>query len=188
MNLELFQRRAQIHLAGLHALIMDNVAPPGQRPESNRPTLLARYEALASAFDAVTDAALIPHTIFREPIASREDAERLFRYLHQNGLIFHPEDDPMDCIGDRITTDDARELRHRMAEAYQQEWSEYDCPCGFILSLEDEEQKSGFTATAMRQACALLTGLAASYEHPGYISITTTTHDFAIGDIDGDYR
>lgn len=187
MNLELFKRRYELPLASIRQLVTDSVRSTGNiEADCQQLTILNRLSSLEHALNGVEESDLIPHTIFREPIASREDAERLFRYLHAEGLLFHPEDDPADCIGDRITADDARELRHRMTEAYEQEWSEYDCPCGFILELSGNFD-SPVCMDVMRSACELLADLAATFEHPGYIHITTTTHDFAIGDMNGCY-
>jgi hypothetical protein len=132
MNLEVFKRRCELPLASLLAMTSEQIA---------KPILKMRVEQqildLQHLLGSVQESDLIPHAIFREPIACTDDAKRLFRYLHSHGLLFHPEDDPADCLAGKITEDEARELRHRMTEAWQQEWSEHDDPCGFCLTLSE---------------------------------------------------
>ena len=132
MNHESFRRRYELPLAGIIALIADQIADPILKCRANQ-----RAIDLQDLLNSVTEKDLIAHTIFREPIACTEDAQRLFRYLHANGLLFHPEDDPADCLQGQITEEEARELKHRMAEAWKQEWHEHECPCGFCLSLTE---------------------------------------------------
>lgn len=139
MNEENFQRRAAFHINGLTGLFQECVIKTGDKSEDcQQTTLLNRLDALERAFNGTEEQDLITHTIFREPIANQVDARRLFIYLHREGLLFHPEDDPADCLQGKINDDEARELRHRMTEAWAQEWSEHDDPCGFCLTLGSE--------------------------------------------------
>lgn len=145
MNLECFRRRYELPLASLRSLITESVLSTGNKEEDcQQLTILNRLSALEHALDGTTESDLIPHAIFREPISCVEDAQRLFRYLHQHDLLFHPEEPPEDIThhdGTALfTEDEARELRHRMSEAWQQEWSEYECPCGFCISIDEERQ------------------------------------------------
>lgn len=136
MNLESFRRRHELPLAGLRSLITECVIKTGDKSEDCQQThLLNRLDQLEHAFTGTKESDLITHTIFREPIACVEDAKRLFRYLNDHGLLFHPEEDPSDLSVPLFNLDECRELRHRMREAWDQEWSEYDDPCGFCISL-----------------------------------------------------
>jgi len=138
MNHESFKRRHELPLAGLRSLITECVRKTGDKSEDCQQTyLLNCLNQLEHVFIGTEESDLIPHAIFREPIACVEDAQRLFRYLNDHGLLFHPEDDPADCLHGKISEDEARELRHRMREAWDQEWSEYDDPCGFCLTLTE---------------------------------------------------
>lgn len=146
MNQDSFDRRTHLHLAALRHLITSNVRKTGDKSEDcQQCACLLALGNLEAAIDGTTEQDLIPHAIFREPIACTDDAKRLFRYLHARELIFHPEEDPAD-IHHRpgepyFTADESCELRERMREAWEQEWSEYDDPCGFILSLTPEDSQ-----------------------------------------------
>lgn len=81
------------------------------------------------------------HPIFFQPIISIKDAKALLKYLYYHQLLFHCEDDPADIyVGDRpiFQPDEAEALRLRMAEAYQQDWGDGICPCGYALRLDPE--------------------------------------------------
>jgi hypothetical protein len=186
MNIDTFRRRHELQLSGLRSLIQEYMLPPHLNALSGK--CLDLVGSLQRQLEKATESDLIPHCIFREPIACREDAERLLRYLHDHGMTFHPDDDPADLATPLFTEDEARNLRHRMQEASKLDWSEHECPCGFILSLDEEFEKAELTGHTMSKARDLLSDLAASYEHPGYISITTATHDFAIGNANFDYQ
>jgi len=71
---------------------------------------------------------------FLDPITKTQDAESFFFCLHQDGLLFHPEDDPAIVINDQgqlFNDDEVRALRQRIDEAYEF----MDDPCDFILSM-----------------------------------------------------
>lgn len=139
MNLEVFKRRYQLPLESLRQMIQEHVIQTGNKSEDCQQTcILNHLRQLEIALNGTTEDDLIAHAIFREPIADVEDAKRLFRYLHAHGMTFHPEDDPADVPGLPLSADECRELRHRMAEAWECQWSEYDCPCGFILHLNEQ--------------------------------------------------
>lgn len=75
---------------------------------------------------------------FSSPIKSEADAEGFFFCLHQDGLLFHPEDDPSTVINgqSRIFTDEeALLIRQRIDEAYEV----MDDPCHFILSMTEPD-------------------------------------------------
>jgi hypothetical protein len=131
MNLEVFRRRYQLPISQLKGAVADNLS---------NPTHKARLEILILDLERVLDVTeesdLIAHTIFREPVSSREDAERLLRYLQDNGLSFHPDDDPADLADVIFSADEARELRHRMNEIG--ELAGFD-PCEFYLDLQDRD-------------------------------------------------
>ena len=76
---------------------------------------------------------------FLDPIKSSADAEGFFFCLHQDGLLFHPEDDPSIVVnqsGALLFTDpEALTLRQRVDEAYEF----MDDPCKFILSMTQSD-------------------------------------------------
>lgn len=77
---------------------------------------------------------------FLTPITKSQDAEGFFFCLYQDGLLFHPEDDPSTVInaqsGKRIFTDsEAPLIRQRIDEVYEV----MDDPCDFILSMTEPD-------------------------------------------------
>jgi hypothetical protein len=75
---------------------------------------------------------------FLDPIKSESDAEGFFFCLHQDGLLFHPEDDPFDVVNKngRVFTDsEAHAIRQRLDEIYQF----MDDPCEYALSLTESD-------------------------------------------------
>ena len=76
--------------------------------------------------------------LFITPIKSEADAEGFFFCLDQQGLLFHPEDDPANVTNDsgRIFTDsEATAIRKRIDEVYEF----MDDPCEFILSMKESD-------------------------------------------------
>ena len=76
---------------------------------------------------------------FLTPIRSSRDAEGFFFCLHQDNLLFHPEDDPSIVVnrsGALLFTDpEALILRQRIEEVYEV----MDDPCDFILDLTEPD-------------------------------------------------
>jgi hypothetical protein len=76
---------------------------------------------------------------FLTPIKSFADAEGFFFCLYQDGLLFHPEDDPSIVVnqsGEMLFTDpEALILRQRIDEAYEV----MDDPCEFILLMTESD-------------------------------------------------
>jgi hypothetical protein len=75
---------------------------------------------------------------FLDPIKSESDAQGFFFCLYQDGLLFHPEDDPSDVVnsGNPIFTDlEAQEIRQRLDEAFEF----MNDPCEFALSLTESD-------------------------------------------------
>lgn len=76
---------------------------------------------------------------FLTPIKSFADAEGFFFCLYQDGLLFHPEDDPSIVVnqsGHLLFTDpEALILRQRIDEVYEV----MDDPCEFILSMTESD-------------------------------------------------
>ena len=76
---------------------------------------------------------------FLDPIKSEADAEGFFFCLYQDGLLFHPEDDPSIVVnqsGSLLFTDaEVLIIRERIDEVY----SVMDDPCEFILSMTESE-------------------------------------------------
>jgi len=75
---------------------------------------------------------------FLDPIKSEADAEGFFFCLHQDGLLFHPEDDPSTVIngqsgGMLFSDSEVPLIRQRIGEAYEF----MDDPCEFILSMTE---------------------------------------------------
>ncbi len=76
--------------------------------------------------------------LFITPIKSEADAEGFFFCLDQQGLLFHPEDDPAIVINDQgqlFNDDEVRALRQRINEVYEF----MDDPCKYILSMTDPD-------------------------------------------------
>lgn len=76
---------------------------------------------------------------FLDPIKSFADAEGFFFCLYQDGLLFHPEDDPSIVVnqsGALLFTDaEVVVIRERIEEVY----SVMDDPCDFILSMTESD-------------------------------------------------
>ena len=75
---------------------------------------------------------------FLDPIKSESDAEGFFFCLDQDGLLFHPEDDPANVINDQgqlFNPEEVKALRQRIDEAYEF----MDDPCEFILSMNEPD-------------------------------------------------
>jgi hypothetical protein len=76
--------------------------------------------------------------LFTTPLASFADCEGFFFCLDQQGLLFHPEDDPANVINDsgRIFTDsEANAIRRRIDEVFEF----MDDPCEYILEMTDTD-------------------------------------------------
>jgi hypothetical protein len=76
--------------------------------------------------------------LFITPIKSESDAQGFFFCLDQQGLLFHPEDDPANVINDsgRIFTEsEAHAIRQRIDEVYEF----MDDPCEYILSMTESD-------------------------------------------------
>jgi hypothetical protein len=73
---------------------------------------------------------------FLTPLKSFADCEGFFFCLDQDGLLFHPEDDPAIVINDQgqlFNPEEVIALRQRIDEAYEF----MDDPCEFILSMTE---------------------------------------------------
>jgi hypothetical protein len=73
---------------------------------------------------------------FLIPLTSLADCEGFFFCLDQDGLLFHPEDDPANVINDQgqlFNDDEVRALRQRIDEAYEF----MDDPCEYILTMTE---------------------------------------------------
>jgi len=76
--------------------------------------------------------------LFTTPLTSLTDCEGFFFCLDQQGLMFHPEDDPAIVINDKgqlFTDDEVIALRQRIDEVYEF----MDDPCEFILSMAESD-------------------------------------------------
>lgn len=75
---------------------------------------------------------------FLTPLLSFADCEGFFFCLDQDGLLFHPEDDPANVVNanGRVFTDqEADAIRQRVSEAYEF----MDDPCEFILTMTEPD-------------------------------------------------
>jgi hypothetical protein len=75
---------------------------------------------------------------FLTPLLSLSDCEGFFFCLEQDGLLFHPEDDPANVINanGRVFTDqEANAIRQRVSEAYEF----MDDPCEYILRMTEPD-------------------------------------------------
>lgn len=78
--------------------------------------------------------------LFLTPIKSEADAEGFFFCLDQEGLLFHPEDDPSSVInahGPIFTAEESEALRQRIDEVYEF----MDDPCAYILKMTEPNFK-----------------------------------------------
>jgi hypothetical protein len=79
-------------------------------------------------------------TYFLDPIKSFADAEGFFFCLHQDGLLFHPEDDPSTVINGQsgamlFSDSEVPLIRQRIDEAYEF----MNDPCEFILRMTESD-------------------------------------------------
>jgi hypothetical protein len=75
---------------------------------------------------------------FLTPLASLADCEGFFFCLDQDGLLFHPEDDPASVITDQdllFNDEEVKALRQRIDEIYQF----MDDPCEYILLMTEPD-------------------------------------------------
>lgn len=78
--------------------------------------------------------------LFTTPLTSFADCEGFFFCLDQQGLLFHPEDDPAIVINDQgqlFNDEEVIALRQRIDEVYEF----MDDPCEFILSIQEPDFK-----------------------------------------------
>ena len=76
--------------------------------------------------------------LFTIPLTSFADCEGFFFCLDQQGLLFHPEDDPATVINDQgllFNDDEVIALRQRIDEVYEF----MDDPCEYILSMTESD-------------------------------------------------
>lgn len=82
------------------------------------------------------------------PIDTLGDAQLFIRALGREGLMWHFEDCPIDCLHDaRLTYDgealisreDAELLGQQRDKLYSFDWGAYECPIGFALHVHDPE-------------------------------------------------
>tara|TARA_R100001163_G_C5068104_1_gene207891 strand:+ start:6389 stop:6649 length:261 start_codon:yes stop_codon:yes gene_type:complete len=70
------------------------------------------------------------------------EAKAYLEALVKNDLSFHLDDDPKDIIyvdsGKRLFSDkEAEQIVERVEEMYSMDWKEYECPIGYLLSVEE---------------------------------------------------
>lgn len=75
------------------------------------------------------------------PLTNRGEAMLFIRSLQEADMMFHFEDSPETIIngitGQRLFTDEeAVQVRARMEELYSFDWSDYECPIGYALSID----------------------------------------------------
>jgi len=75
-----------------------------------------------------------------KPITTIDEAKAFIRMLHDNGYMFHLEDDPHDvefegC--DPVTSEQCDLLEKRVNEIYTFDWIPYQCPLGYFLQEVD---------------------------------------------------
>jgi hypothetical protein len=78
--------------------------------------------------------------LFLTPIKSEAEAEGFFFCLNQQGLLFHPEDDPASVInanGRLFNDEESEALRQRIDEVYEF----MDDPCEYILKMTEPNFK-----------------------------------------------
>ena len=77
---------------------------------------------------------------FKRPVGSLKQAHNFLRQLHEDDLLFHPEDDPESVINQKgeplFTIQEVKYLRRRISEVY-----DFDSdPCAFCIDLNNGEK------------------------------------------------
>jgi hypothetical protein len=78
--------------------------------------------------------------ILRQPIDTIVDAKLFIRTLVSEGLEWHFEDCPIDCLHkttQHISRKDAELLSCQRDSLYKFNWGAYECPIGFALHAFD---------------------------------------------------
>jgi len=81
---------------------------------------------------------------FEKAIKTRKDGEAFLRSLVQSDMSFHLEDNPRDVINGHtgeplFTEQEAILVDARVNELYQLDWSDCECPIGFMLDIENPD-------------------------------------------------
>lgn len=79
---------------------------------------------------------------FSKPITTRPQAEAFLRELVESDYEFHLEDDPRDIVkgstGEPLFTEEqAVQVEARVGELYKLDWSDHECPIGFMMGIEN---------------------------------------------------
>jgi hypothetical protein len=119
-------------LTALHVDLLRTDASPSARSTEN--LVSDALGQLRSAFAGAQDGDVVRHPLFYIPLTDVDMAKRLFDYLQEQGLTFHPDDNPRDCV-EGLTANEGSELDFRMSEAFLFEWGEYDSPAGYCLAI-----------------------------------------------------
>lgn len=82
-------------------------------------------------------------TDFTTPLTTIVEAQAFIHDLMVNGKSFHFEDDPDTIINGQtgrmlFTEEEADLVRLRVNELYSFEWGVYDCPIGYLLSIDPD--------------------------------------------------
>ena len=71
-----------------------------------------------------------------DPIETLEDGKRFIEKLVETDLLWHFDDDPVDCLESAIVTHRAaRVLGKQRDSLYSFDWGSYECPIGYALGV-----------------------------------------------------
>lgn len=77
----------------------------------------------------------------RAPINNLAEAKAFIEALHAEGLMWHFDDDPVDCLHETsplVRREHAVLLGIQRDRLYDFEWGEFECPIGYALHIMKE--------------------------------------------------
>lgn len=98
---------------------------------------------LSSNMKTVDMNAKLKTLVLPEEIKTIFDAKKFLKYLNDNGVAYHCEDDATDCLECIVSHDDAQRMNKLMNDIYALPGNEnaqtmiFD-PCGYLLILDDD--------------------------------------------------
>lgn len=78
----------------------------------------------------------------KQPIADLEGAKAFIAALEAEGLSWHFDDCPVDCLHEtnpHVSREDAELLGRQRDRLYDFDWGAYECPIGYALHVFDPE-------------------------------------------------
>ena len=73
-----------------------------------------------------------------------QEAKEFLRTLWNDGLMYHLDDDAVDCLRNATTPQKAKAIQKAVDEIYEAklDWGIHDCPIGYCLHLMAMEKAS----------------------------------------------